>query len=100
MRELAIVLVTVFVIDYTGFVEQGKRWLHGLLYKKTPYRHFRLKPLDCSLCMTFWLVLIFSEQEIYTRLIIATLLAYSTEIVNAILITISTKLRTWLTRLN
>lgn len=48
-------VVTVFVVDLSGFTQSWKnmlgRWLHV-----NPY-NLALKPFDCSLCMTWWVCL-------------------------------------------
>ena len=40
-----------------GIIDEIKiliwKWL-----RKEPYKEYRLKPLDCSLCMSFWIGLI------------------------------------------
>lgn len=47
--------VTVFVVDISGWTESWKaalgRWLH--------IRVGRVRPFDCSLCMTWWLCLLY-----------------------------------------
>lgn len=53
---VAISVVTVFFIDAVGLVEKFKRWLYYLKYSKgSPYKPYSLKPIDCSMCMSFWL---------------------------------------------
>lgn len=42
-----IAAVVCFVIDYSGWTDTWKGWLHIDEGR-------RVKPLDCSLCMTFW----------------------------------------------
>lgn len=50
---LQLCLVVVLVIDLSGIVDSLHafmgRWLH------VPAERVRIKPLDCSKCMTFWL---------------------------------------------
>lgn len=56
---LLLSLIVCFIIDISGFMDSVKhmiwKWLFG---NKREYREFPLKPFDCSLCMTFWVGLI------------------------------------------
>lgn len=61
LQLLCIQLVTVFIVDLSGVVETIKRAIWRIAKGKTvSYCDFSLKPLDCSLCLTFWASLIFS----------------------------------------
>lgn len=51
MLELMyIALCIVFVTDVSGFTDTWKGWLHSWLGVKVG----RVRPFDCSLCLTFW----------------------------------------------
>lgn len=54
-------LVTVFIVDLSGFTRSWKgalgRWL------KTDPDKLRVRPFDCSLCMTWWATLIVALAE-------------------------------------
>lgn len=53
-------LITVFVIDQSGVVDSFKSIMKSILTKgKMKDPDYSLKPFDCSLCMTFWLSLIY-----------------------------------------
>ena len=54
---LLIAFITVFIIDYSGFIDEMDKILTKVLKSKTPL-HIP-KPLSCSLCSTFWLGLIY-----------------------------------------
>lgn len=55
-----ITLIVVFIIDYSGFIDSLKFAISSLLTKgKIKTTEFRIKPFDCSLCMTFWVGLIY-----------------------------------------
>lgn len=57
---LMICLVLVFIIDISGVVDHIKRLVWRFAYKgKREYRDFEMKPLDCSLCSTWWCGLIY-----------------------------------------
>ena len=55
-----ITLITVQIVDISGFVTSIKKalwkWVQG---KEKPYKDYSLKPLDCSYCMNFWISLAF-----------------------------------------
>lgn len=54
---LLIPLASKFIVS---LVENMKVWGYYLVYtKKTPYKEFRLKPLDCPSCLSFHLMWIF-----------------------------------------
>lgn len=57
---LLIQLIVVFIIDISGVIDSIKYAISYLLtggaIKTSDYR---IKPLDCSLCMTFWTGLIY-----------------------------------------
>lgn len=60
LEELLIItFCVVFVIDQTDLVDNIKTILSKFLTKgKISSNNFQMKPFDCSLCMTFWLCLI------------------------------------------
>lgn len=49
--------IVVFIIDYSGFIEEADKILTKALKSKYPL-HIP-KPFSCSLCSTFWLGLIY-----------------------------------------
>lgn len=52
--------IVVFIVDISGAVDTLKTFISGILTKG--YIHtsdYRLKPIDCSLCTTFWISLIY-----------------------------------------
>lgn len=56
---LLINLIIVYCVDVSGFVDFVKRSIWSILYKGIPYTTWSLKPLDCSICLTFWIGLIY-----------------------------------------
>jgi hypothetical protein len=53
--ELLIVsVITIYIVDLSGIMESIKRGLWLWLKGDVPYKDYRLKPFDCSLCMVFW----------------------------------------------
>lgn len=53
----SILIICVLVIDISGFVHSIKVAI-GKYLKISP-NSFRIKPFDCSFCMTFWVSLIY-----------------------------------------
>ena len=68
IQDLALItLIVVYLVDLSGGVSSLKQfiWKHCLDGKgRYPYS-FRLRPLDCSLCLTWWtgLVYLWITQE-------------------------------------
>ena len=53
-------IAIVFIIDQSGFISAFKSWIKKVLTKgKMSDPSYSLKPFDCSLCMTFWISLIY-----------------------------------------
>lgn len=81
---LLIALVNVMIIDLTDFIPSVKRLLSRLLTKgNITTDSFRIKPLDCSLCMTFWcsiLYLILVGEVTLVNIFFAVLLPIFTDV--------------------
>ena len=55
-----IAAIVVFIVDISGAVDSLKSGLKWILTKgKMKNSDYQLKPLDCSLCMTFWSCIIY-----------------------------------------
>ena len=53
-------VMAVIVIDLTDFVDSIKHGIWKWVFKdKRPFKEFRMKPFDCSLCSSFWLGLLY-----------------------------------------
>ena len=60
LNILLIAVVTVCIVDISGFTDSWKSALKRLVTRgrmRDPY--YTLKPFDCSLCMTFWSGLVY-----------------------------------------
>ena len=54
---LMVAVITIYIVDLSGFT-QSWRWL---LARTLHIKEMRpLKPFDCSLCMTWWVCLIYA----------------------------------------
>lgn len=52
---LLVALVTIYIVDLSGFTNTFLDFVSGLLNKKVT----QLKPFTCSLCMVWWVCLAF-----------------------------------------
>lgn len=84
-----IAVITVCIIDLSGFVGTLKSVLSKTLTKgKITNSDYTLKPIDCSLCMTFWIGLIYLiiyHQLTLLNISILLLIAVSTPIINDVI---------------
>lgn len=58
---LLLTVMMVIVIDLTDFIDSLKQAIWKWVFKGNPreYRDFRLKPIDCALCSSFWLGMLY-----------------------------------------
>lgn len=60
LNILVINLALILVIDLSGFIPSVKRLISKWLTKnQIETDSFRIRPFDCSYCMTFWCTLLF-----------------------------------------
>lgn len=60
LNLLIINLLIILIIDLSGFVPSLKRLISKTLTKnKINTDEFRIKPFDCSYCMTFWCLMLY-----------------------------------------
>lgn len=74
LRLLLLTLIVIFVIDFSGFPDAIKRALGKWLRCRVE----RLKPFDCSLCMTWWcglLAIVICRQITLCNIVVVALLA-------------------------
>lgn len=56
---LAVSVIVCYIVDISGIVESVKMQIWKWLFNgKREYVDFSLKPFDCSLCMCFWIGMI------------------------------------------
>jgi hypothetical protein len=61
LKLVIISLVNVLIIDLSGFIDSLKSFIsRRLTNSKFNSNQFRIKPLDCSFCMTFWTGLLYT----------------------------------------
>lgn len=56
---LLIQLIVVFIVDLSGIVDTLKQFIWRKWIKVGDWRLIRLKPVDCSLCSTWWCCIIY-----------------------------------------
>lgn len=87
---LLIATICVIVTDCTDFFEYVKHWIWKFAFNNSkPYRDFEIKILQCSLCQTWWLSLIYliiSHHITLPYITLSLLAAYMTPIINTSLI--------------
>lgn len=79
-------IIVVCIVDISGFVDTVKSTISKILTNgKFKTADYQLKPFDCSLCMTFWIGLIYLiiyHQLTLLNVSILLLIAVSTPIIN------------------
>lgn len=60
IKLVLLAYIVVMVVDISGFIDSLKSGLKWVLTGgKMNNSDYRLKPIDCSLCMTFWVGIIY-----------------------------------------
>ena len=89
---ILIQLIIVFIIDLSGAVESFKLFISKILTKgKIQATNFDLKPFTCSLCMTWWIGLIYlliCHSFTIPYIALVALLSYLTPLSSSILLLI------------
>lgn len=106
IRDLALItLILVYLVDLSGGVNSIKQFIWKCLNGKGLYPDsFRLRPLDCSLCLTWWTGLIYlwlTQNLTLTGVALVAMFSYFSKQLAAILRVISEKLNqliSWLLR--
>lgn len=88
---LLIQVIVVFIVDISGAVDSLKSGIKWILTKgKMNSSDYTLKPIDCSLCMTFWsglaYLLITSNFALVYLAILCVMAAFSGIVKSAILL--------------
>ena len=87
---LLISLICTIIIDGTDIIDSIKHTTWKFAFKSSkPYKDFHLKPIDCSLCTSWWcslLYLIISHNITLPYIAFALFAAYLTPVINTTLI--------------
>lgn len=57
LRLLLVALVTIYIVDISGFTESWRKWVANKLHIS---KMKSLPPFDCGLCMTWWVCIIYA----------------------------------------
>ena len=100
---LMITIIVVYIIDLSGAINSIKygiwKWLRG----NKPYKEYQFKPFDCSLCMSFWIGLIWlflSHSMSLKYIMILCLFSYLSDVIGDILRLIKDILITLMSKIN
>lgn len=97
LEVIMIVFAIVFIVDYSGAIDNLSRLIFSF-FNKSKYNGWRIPLIGCSLCSTFWvMILYFYLIGLSLPYIIggAALCAYSTSIILELMY----KIREWIVRL-
>lgn len=61
-KLIIIALASLTIVHYSGIVSQLKAWLHTRFL--IPLNQLKLKPLDCHICLSFWLSALYFVAEV------------------------------------
>lgn len=92
LNLLLIALVCVMIVDLSGFVQSIKSLISTKLTNgKITTNSFRIKPFDCSLCMTFWcsiIYIIFNGEFTLINVVYICILSFFTDTLKQLLLLI------------
>ena len=85
-------LAVILIVDLSGFIPNFKRFISKWLTKdKFTTTEFSIKPLDCSYCMTFWILLLyllFTGQFTFATLFAVLMLTHLTDVTRQLMLLI------------
>lgn len=93
-----ITVITVIIIDISGFVPNIEQYIAKWLKAKNVHIHL----IECSFCVNWWLSLIyiiFTNNLTIANIAYILFLSTLTPVINTIIITIREKLIEWLSKL-
>lgn len=104
LNLILISIICVCIIDLSGFIDSIKYGMSHLITKGVlTTTNYRIKPFDCSLCMTHWLGLIYlivaGKLSILTYTVLL-LIAVSTPIIQDFIRLIQDLLTTIINKIN
>lgn len=92
LELLTINLALILIIDLSGFVPSFKLLISKLLTKdRIATADYRIKPFDCSYCMTFWclmLYIIITQQFTSVNILAVLALTHLTDVTRQLLLLI------------
>lgn len=60
LNILLITIIVVFIVDLSGIIEEISKFIWKILYPKVKYTGWLIpKPFSCSLCLSWWINLLY-----------------------------------------
>lgn len=88
---LLIAIIVVFCIDLSGAMEKLNRWVWSKLYKGIKYTDWTIPLFGCSLCITWWiglLYILFTGMFTWKYIAFVALISFLTPVIKDIMILI------------
>lgn len=90
LKLLIINLVVILIVDLSGFITNVKRFISTVLTKnKIKTEQFRIRPFDCSYCMTFWSLLLYvviTQQFTFISVFYIVMITHFTDVTKQVLL--------------
>lgn len=108
LTALTLAAIVAFIVDYSGIILSLQKLVNVILYKgKANPASISLKPFSCSLCSSFWLVLVYALcmtgwPNWIECLALASMAGFSSGIISQFLFTVKTVFQSflaWVTRI-
>ena len=80
LKLIELTVIVVIIVDISGFIDSIKAFVGKVL----GINNVKLKPFDCSLCMTFWVsmaYLIYANELSITTLMFSLLISVMTPVI-------------------
>ena len=80
LKLIELTVIVVIIVDISGFIDSIK----SLIGKVLGINNVKLKPLDCSLCMTFWVSMVYlliTNELSITAVMVTLLLSTMTPVI-------------------
>ena len=90
LNLIALTAIVCFLVDLSGLQETVKKLIWRWIFKDKPFQDFEMKPIDCSLCMShhiMLLYLLFSLQFSILNYLLVCILSLSSSVITSFLIT-------------
>lgn len=92
MITINLILLTIFcviIIDLTDFIDSVKHLIWKFAFKDKPYKDFPFKPFSCSLCSSWWLMLLYLiiiKHLTIPYIVLSLSIAYMTPVIKELLL--------------
>ena len=103
MNLLYIAIIVVYAIDVSGFYNEATSVISGWLTNGMIKKPIELKPFSCSLCMTFWVSVIYLlivHSFTLKYVVLACLMSFITPVISSVLFTLRDALLFLINKIN